>query len=105
MAFDLRPTEDVLPWPGNANMAFDLRPTEDVLPWPGNANMAFDLRPTEDVLPSPGNANMAFDLWPTEDPRDSMLGQAIEVVMTKERMSAALAIGTCRVDKGSAARA
>ncbi|GJU63668.1 hypothetical protein Tco_1245503 [Tanacetum coccineum] len=48
-------------------MAFDLRPTEDVLPWPGNANMAFDLRPTEDVLPSPGNANMAFDLWPTED--------------------------------------
>ncbi|GKD99030.1 hypothetical protein Tco_1382927 [Tanacetum coccineum] len=45
MAFDLRPTEDVLPWPGNANMAFDLRPTEDVLPWPGNANMAFDLVP------------------------------------------------------------
>ncbi|GKB34764.1 hypothetical protein Tco_0879706, partial [Tanacetum coccineum] len=37
MAFDLRPTEDVLLWPGNANMAFvafDLRPTEDVLPWP-----------------------------------------------------------------------
>ncbi|GJS85830.1 zinc finger, CCHC-type containing protein [Tanacetum coccineum] len=64
MAFDLRPTEDVLPWPGNANMAFDLRPTEDVLPWPGNANMAFDLRPTEDVLLWPGNANMAFDLVP-----------------------------------------
>ncbi|GJS69060.1 hypothetical protein Tco_0701901 [Tanacetum coccineum] len=35
MAFDLRPTEDVLPWPGNANMALDLRPTEDILPWPG----------------------------------------------------------------------
>nr|GEW83773.1 RNA-directed DNA polymerase, eukaryota [Tanacetum cinerariifolium] len=34
--------EDVLPWPGNANMAFDLRPTRDVLRWPGNANMAFD---------------------------------------------------------------
>ncbi|GJX16609.1 RNA-directed DNA polymerase, eukaryota [Tanacetum coccineum] len=67
MAFDLRLTEDVLSWPGNANMAFDLRPTEDVLPWPGNANMAFDLRPTEDVLPWPGNANMAFDLRPTED--------------------------------------
>ncbi|GKB04305.1 signal recognition particle 54 kDa protein 2 [Tanacetum coccineum] len=67
MAFDLRPTKDVLLWPGNANMAFDLRPTEDVLPWPGNANMAFDLRPTEDVLPWPGNANMAFDLRPTED--------------------------------------
>ncbi|GKC45845.1 hypothetical protein Tco_1063567 [Tanacetum coccineum] len=67
MAFDLRPTEDVLPWPGNPNMAFDLRSTEDVLPWPGNANMAFDLRPTEDVLPWPGNANMAFDLRPTED--------------------------------------
>ncbi|GJX59669.1 hypothetical protein Tco_0291059 [Tanacetum coccineum] len=64
MAFDLRPTEDVLPWPGNANMAFDLRPTEDVLPWPGNANMAFDLRPTEDVLPWPGGANIAFDLVP-----------------------------------------
>nr|GEY68513.1 hypothetical protein [Tanacetum cinerariifolium] len=46
MTFDLRPTEDVLPWLGNANIAFDLRPTEDVLPWPGNANMAFDLRPT-----------------------------------------------------------
>ncbi|GJX23791.1 actin-binding, cofilin/tropomyosin type protein [Tanacetum coccineum] len=55
MAFDLRPTKDVLLWPGNANMAFDLRPTEDVLPWPGNANMAFDLRPTEDVLPWPGH--------------------------------------------------
>ncbi|GJU88461.1 retrovirus-related pol polyprotein from transposon TNT 1-94 [Tanacetum coccineum] len=67
MAFDLRPTEDVLPWPGNANMAFDLRPTEDVLPWPGNANMAFDLRPTKDVLPWPGNANMAFDLRLMED--------------------------------------
>ncbi|GJS27603.1 hypothetical protein Tco_0488223 [Tanacetum coccineum] len=67
MAFDLRPTEDVLSWPGNANMAFDLRPTEDVLSWPGNANMAFDLRPTEDVLPWPGNANMAFDLRPTKD--------------------------------------
>ncbi|GKE89824.1 hypothetical protein Tco_1567299 [Tanacetum coccineum] len=39
------PMEDVLSWPGNANMAFDLRPTEDVLPWPGNANMAFDLVP------------------------------------------------------------
>ncbi|GKE27362.1 hypothetical protein Tco_1442746 [Tanacetum coccineum] len=86
MAFDLRATEDVLPWPGNVNMAFDLRPTEDVLPWPGNANMAFELRPTEDVLPLPGNENMAFDLRPTED-----------------RISAALVIGTCRVDKGSAA--
>nr|GEV82697.1 hypothetical protein [Tanacetum cinerariifolium] len=53
MAFDLRPAEDVLPWPGNANMAFDLRPAEDVFPWPGNANMAFDLRPTKDVLPWP----------------------------------------------------
>nr|GEW46506.1 hypothetical protein [Tanacetum cinerariifolium]GEY00002.1 hypothetical protein [Tanacetum cinerariifolium] len=62
MAFDLQPTGDVLPWPDNANMAFDLRPTEDVLSWPGNANMAFDLRPTRDVLPWPGNANMAFDL-------------------------------------------
>ncbi|GJZ19147.1 hypothetical protein Tco_0555737 [Tanacetum coccineum] len=51
MAFDLRPREDVLLWPGNANVAFDLWPTEDVLSWPGNANMAFDLRPTEDVLP------------------------------------------------------
>nr|GEW10592.1 hypothetical protein [Tanacetum cinerariifolium] len=40
-----RPTEDVLPWPGNENMAFDLRPIEDVLSWPGNANMIFDLRP------------------------------------------------------------
>ncbi|GJW10632.1 hypothetical protein Tco_1576459 [Tanacetum coccineum] len=29
---------------GNANMAFDLRPTKDVLQWPGNANMAFALR-------------------------------------------------------------
>ncbi|GJU98889.1 zinc finger, CCHC-type containing protein [Tanacetum coccineum] len=67
MTFDLRPTEDVLPWLGNANMAFDLRPTKDVLPWSGNANMAFDLRPTEDKLPWPGNANMAFDLQPTED--------------------------------------
>ncbi|GJR84763.1 hypothetical protein Tco_0155548 [Tanacetum coccineum] len=26
-------------------MAFDLRPTEDVLPWPGGANIAFDLVP------------------------------------------------------------
>ncbi|GKA28241.1 hypothetical protein Tco_0714409 [Tanacetum coccineum] len=67
MVFDLRLTEDVLPWPSNANMTFDLRPTEDVLSWPGNANMAFDLRPMEDVLPWPGNANMAFDLRPTED--------------------------------------
>nr|GEW94715.1 hypothetical protein [Tanacetum cinerariifolium] len=67
MAFDSRPTEDVLPWPGSANMAFDLRPTEDVLPWPGSANMAFDLRPTEDVLPWPGNANMEFDLRSTKD--------------------------------------
>ncbi|GJS09225.1 putative soluble epoxide hydrolase [Tanacetum coccineum] len=70
MAFDLRPTEDVLPWSGNANMAFDLRPTEDVLLWQGNANMAFDLQPTEDVLPWPGNANMAFDLRSTEDDYD-----------------------------------
>ncbi|GKC81727.1 hypothetical protein Tco_1137444 [Tanacetum coccineum] len=46
MAFDLRPTKDVLLWPGNANMAFDLRLTENVLPWPSNANIAFDLRPT-----------------------------------------------------------
>nr|GEV09935.1 hypothetical protein [Tanacetum cinerariifolium] len=67
MAFDLRPTKDVHSWPGNANMAFDLRPTKDVLPLPGNANMAFDLRPTEDGLPWPGNANMIFDLRPTED--------------------------------------
>ncbi|GJZ35312.1 hypothetical protein Tco_0581129 [Tanacetum coccineum] len=67
MAFDLRPTEDVLPWLGNANMTFDLRPTEDVLPRSGNANMAFDLQPTKDVLPRPGNANMTFDLRPTED--------------------------------------
>ncbi|GJY73156.1 hypothetical protein Tco_0477587 [Tanacetum coccineum] len=125
MAFDLRPTEDVLPWPGNANMAFDLRPTEDVLPWPGNANMAFDLRPTEDVLPWPGNANMAFDLRPTEDvlpwPGNANMAfdlvpnlqcllrtfyirrYAMEVVMTKERIFAALVIGTCRLDKGSAA--
>nr|GEV69629.1 hypothetical protein [Tanacetum cinerariifolium] len=62
MAIDLRPTEDVLLWPGNANMAFE-RPVEDVLLWPGNANMAFDL----DVLPWPGNANMAFNLQLTED--------------------------------------
>ncbi|GJT13612.1 ankyrin repeat-containing domain, PGG domain protein [Tanacetum coccineum] len=48
----------------DANMAFDLRPTENVLPWPGNVNMAFDLRPTEDVLPWPGGANIAFDLVP-----------------------------------------
>nr|GEW45342.1 bulb-type lectin domain-containing protein [Tanacetum cinerariifolium] len=34
----------------NANMAFDSRPTKDVLPWSGNANMAFDLQLTEDVL-------------------------------------------------------
>ncbi|GJY75685.1 hypothetical protein Tco_0480801 [Tanacetum coccineum] len=27
----------------DANMAFDLRPTEDVLPWLGGANIAFDL--------------------------------------------------------------
>nr|GEV22422.1 putative reverse transcriptase domain-containing protein [Tanacetum cinerariifolium] len=67
MAFDLRPTEDVLLWPSNANMEFDLRPKKDVLPWPGNANMAFDLRPTEDVLSWPGNANMVFDSRPTED--------------------------------------
>nr|GFB28021.1 hypothetical protein [Tanacetum cinerariifolium] len=58
------PTEDVLPWPGNANMAFDLQPTGDVLPWPDNANMTFDLRPTGDVLLWPDNANMAFDLQP-----------------------------------------
>ncbi|GKB22081.1 hypothetical protein Tco_0856004 [Tanacetum coccineum] len=64
MAFDLRPMEDILPWPGNANMAFDLRPTKDVLPWLGYANMAFDLRPTEDVLPWLGGANIAFDLVP-----------------------------------------
>ncbi|GJV56183.1 hypothetical protein Tco_1457188, partial [Tanacetum coccineum] len=62
MAFDLRPTEDVLLWPGNANMAFDLRPTEDVLLWPGNANMTFDLRPTKDVLLWPGNANKEKDI-------------------------------------------
>ncbi|GJX17148.1 zinc finger, CCHC-type containing protein [Tanacetum coccineum] len=127
MAFDLRPTEDVLPWPGNANMAFDLRPTEDVLPWPGNANMAFDLRPTEDVLPWPGNANMAFDLRPTEDvlPWPGNANMAFDLVPDlqcllrtfyirrylrdmhednyNERISAALVIGTCRVDKGSAA--
>ncbi|GKB51628.1 hypothetical protein Tco_0902381 [Tanacetum coccineum] len=62
MAFDLRLTKDVLPWPGNANMAFDLRATEDVLLWQGNANMAFDLRPTEDVLPWSGNANKEKDI-------------------------------------------
>nr|GEV77459.1 hypothetical protein [Tanacetum cinerariifolium] len=62
MAFDLRQTEDGLPWPDSANMEFDLWQTEDVLPWPGNANMAFDdLRQTEDGLPWPDNANMAFD--------------------------------------------
>ncbi|GJT13304.1 hypothetical protein Tco_0860346 [Tanacetum coccineum] len=109
MAFDLRPTEDVLPWPGNANMAFDLRPTEDVLPWPGNANMAFDLRPTEDVLPWPGNANMAFDLRPTEDVLP-WAGNARRYLRDMHednyngiRISAALVIGTCRVDKGFAA--
>nr|GEX03373.1 hypothetical protein [Tanacetum cinerariifolium] len=75
MAFDLRPTEDVLSWPDNANMAFDLRLTEGVLPWPGNANMAFDLWPTGDVLPWPGNANMAFDLRPTEDQAEHELLQ------------------------------
>ncbi|GKB77838.1 hypothetical protein Tco_0944733 [Tanacetum coccineum] len=75
MAFDLRPTKDVLPWPGNANMAFDLRPTEDVLPWPGNANMAFDLRPTEDVLPWPGNAKYGIHLRPTEE---YFVGEVIE---------------------------
>nr|GEV80485.1 callose synthase 7-like [Tanacetum cinerariifolium] len=32
---------------GSTNMAFELRPTEDVLLWPGSANMAFDLRPTK----------------------------------------------------------
>nr|GEW18496.1 reverse transcriptase domain-containing protein [Tanacetum cinerariifolium] len=67
MAFDLRQTEDGLPWPDNANMAFDLRQTEDELSWLGNVNMAFDLRQTEDGLPWPGNANMAFDLRQTED--------------------------------------
>nr|GEV65607.1 hypothetical protein [Tanacetum cinerariifolium] len=64
MVFDLRPTEDVLLWSGNANMAFDSRPTKDKLSWPGNANMLFELRPTEDVLSWPGNANTAFDLVP-----------------------------------------
>ncbi|GJV88833.1 hypothetical protein Tco_1532771 [Tanacetum coccineum] len=59
MAFDLRPTEDVLPWPGNANMSFDLRGTKNVLSWPGNANMAFDLRRTKNVLPWPGNVTNA----------------------------------------------
>nr|GEW12316.1 hypothetical protein [Tanacetum cinerariifolium] len=67
MAFDLRPTKDVLSWPGNANMVFDLRPTKDVLPWTGNANIVFDLRPTEDVLSWSGSANMVFDLRPTKD--------------------------------------
>ncbi|GKA23630.1 hypothetical protein Tco_0709663 [Tanacetum coccineum] len=49
MAFRLKADEDVHP-AGNANIAIDLRPTEDtsglptedVLPWPGNANMAFE---------------------------------------------------------------
>nr|GEY99279.1 hypothetical protein [Tanacetum cinerariifolium] len=68
-----RPTEDVLPWPDNANMAFDSRPTKDVLPWLGSANMTFDLWPTEDVLPWLGSANIAFDLRPTEDPMKDVL--------------------------------
>ncbi|GKA96263.1 ankyrin repeat-containing domain, PGG domain protein [Tanacetum coccineum] len=66
MAFDLRPTEDVLLWPGNANMAFDLRPTKDVLLWSGNANMEFDLRPTEDVLPWPVIAYIVSKVVPPE---------------------------------------
>ncbi|GJY03332.1 hypothetical protein Tco_0369272 [Tanacetum coccineum] len=67
MAFDLRPTEVVLPWPGNANMAFNLRLMEDLLLWPSNAHMEFELWSTEDVLPWPGNANMTFDLRSSED--------------------------------------
>nr|GEV67427.1 TMV resistance protein N [Tanacetum cinerariifolium] len=82
MAFDLRPTEDVLPWPGSANMAFNLRPTDDVLPWPGSANMAFDLRSTEDLLPCPGSANMAFDLRPTED--SGSANMAFDLLPTKD---------------------
>nr|GFB29581.1 hypothetical protein [Tanacetum cinerariifolium] len=97
MAFDLRLTEDVLPLPGSANMAFDLRSTEDVLPWSGNANMAFDLRLTEDVLSWPGSANMAFDLRSTEDTMEYIGLQAMEVVMKKERMSAALRAEACRM--------
>ncbi|GKD84266.1 hypothetical protein Tco_1351105, partial [Tanacetum coccineum] len=87
------PTEDVLPWPGNANMAFDLRPTEDVLPWPGNANMAFDLRPTEDVLPWPGNANMAFDLRPTEDVLPWLVNGASFIVGGGDRVGVGVGIG------------
>ncbi|GJQ93830.1 hypothetical protein Tco_0004969 [Tanacetum coccineum] len=34
----------------DVNMAFDLRPTKDVLPWPGGANIAFDLVPNLQCL-------------------------------------------------------
>nr|GEX98054.1 hypothetical protein [Tanacetum cinerariifolium] len=89
MAFDLWPTGDVLPWPGNANMTFDLRPTKDVLLWPDNANMAFDLRITEDVLSWPGNANMAFDLRPTEDvlPWPDNANMAFDLRITEDVLS------------------
>ncbi|GJW34413.1 hypothetical protein Tco_0054445 [Tanacetum coccineum] len=43
ITFVLRPAENVTH--PDANMAFDLRQTEDVLPWPGGANIAFDLVP------------------------------------------------------------
>ncbi|GKB08032.1 hypothetical protein Tco_0836316 [Tanacetum coccineum] len=72
MALDLMPTEDVLPWPGNANMAFrQLLPTEDVLPWGPDVlrgrgmEYGIDVRLTK-TASGPGNANMAFDLRPTE---------------------------------------
>nr|GEZ96540.1 hypothetical protein [Tanacetum cinerariifolium] len=99
MAFDSRPTEDVLPWPGNANMIFDLWPTEDVLPCPGNANMVFDLQPTKDVLPWPGNANMVFDLR-ADGRRTSVSGLLNNhndmATRTKERISASLGTGARR---------
>ncbi|GJY76624.1 hypothetical protein Tco_0481740, partial [Tanacetum coccineum] len=86
----------------DANMAFDLRPTEDVLPWPGGANIAFDLVPDLQCL---------LHTWCEYGIRLSIvLATPLTYVLyleiltwTKERISAALVIGTCRVDKGSAA--
>ncbi|GKD20027.1 hypothetical protein Tco_1221730 [Tanacetum coccineum] len=113
MAFDLRPTEDVTH--PDANMAFDLRPTEDVLSWPGGANIAFDLVPDLQCLSrtwceygirvSIGLATpLTYVLYPEEgvvavSPCWISNGSRYD----KERMSAALVSGTCRVDKGSAA--
>ncbi|GKD30418.1 hypothetical protein Tco_1241196 [Tanacetum coccineum] len=87
-------------------MAFDLRPTEDVLPWPGGANVTFDLVPDlqcplrtwceYDIRLSIGLATpLTYVLYPE---KLTLLNNRNGIATrTKERISALLGTGARRM--------